>query len=50
MTAICDDTTFSQEDFDFAKGIFDAIGKTRVLPERLFDGVIAISGSSPESS
>ena len=47
MTAICDDTTFSQEDFDFAKGIFDAVGKTRVLPERLFDGVIAISGSSP---
>ena len=47
MTAICDDTTFSQEDFDFAKGIFDAIGKTRVLPERLFDGVIAISSSSP---
>ena len=23
------------------------MGKTRVLPERLFDGVIAISGSSP---
>ena len=47
MTALCDDTTFSQDDFDFAKGIFDAVGKTRVLPERLFDGVIAISGSSP---
>ena len=47
MTAICDETTFSQEDFDYAKGIFDAVGKTRVLPERLFDGVIAISGSSP---
>ena len=47
MTAICDDTTFSQEDFDFAKGIFDAVGKTKVLPERLFDGVVAISGSSP---
>ena len=47
MTAICDDTTFSQEDFDFAKGIFDSVGKTRVLPERLFDGVVAISGSSP---
>lgn len=47
MTALCDDTTFSQEDFDFAKGIFDALGKTRVLPERLFDGVTAISGSSP---
>ena len=47
MTAICDETTFTQEDFDYAKGIFDAIGKTRVLPERLFDGVTAISGSSP---
>lgn len=47
MTAICDETTFTQEDFDFAKGIFDAVGKTKVLPERLFDGVIAISGSSP---
>ena len=47
MTAICDDTTFSQEDFDFACGIFNAVGKTKVLPERLFDGVTAISGSSP---
>ncbi len=47
MTAICDDTTFSQEDFDYARGIFNAIGKTKVLPERLFDGVTAISGSSP---
>lgn len=47
MTAICEDTTFDQDDFDFAKGIFDAVGRTVVLPERLFDGVIAISGSSP---
>ena len=47
MTALCDESTFSKEDFEYAKGIFDAIGKTRVLPERLFDGVVAISGSSP---
>lgn len=47
MTALCDQTTFSKEDFDYAKGIFDSIGKTKVLPERLFDGVVAISGSSP---
>jgi len=47
MTALCDETTFSQNDFEFAKGIFDAVGKTKVLPERLFDGVTAISGSSP---
>lgn len=47
MTALCDDTTFTDENFRFAKGIFDAVGRTAVLPERLFDGVIAISGSSP---
>lgn len=47
MTAVCDESDFNQEDFDFAKAIFDAVGRTVVLPERLFDGVIAISGSSP---
>lgn len=47
MTALCDDTTFTKDDFDFAKGIFDAVGRTVVLPEHLFDGVVAISGSSP---
>ena len=47
MTALCDNTTFSKEDFNYAKGIFDSIGKTIVLPERLFDGVVAVSGSSP---
>lgn len=47
MTALCDNTTFSKEDFNYAKGIFDSIGKTKVLPERLFDGVVAVSGSSP---
>lgn len=47
MTAICEDTTFSEEDLEFAKGIFDSVGRTVMLPERLFDGVIAISGSSP---
>jgi len=47
MTAICDDTTFSKDDFNYAKGIFDSVGKTKVLPERLFDGVVAVSGSSP---
>lgn len=47
MTALCEETDFNQVDFDFAKGIFDSVGRTVVLPERLFDGVIAISGSSP---
>ena len=47
MTILCDESTFSEEDFRFAKGIFDSVGKTKVLPERLFDGVIALSSSSP---
>ena len=47
MTALCDDSNFSKEDFAFAKGIFDAVGRTVILSERLFDGVIAISGASP---
>lgn len=47
MTAMCEDTTFSENDFAFAKNLFEAVGRTVVLPERLFDGVIAISGSSP---
>lgn len=47
MTALCNETTFSPSDFEFAQGIFDAVGRTIVLPEYLFDGVIAISGSSP---
>lgn len=47
MTAICDETTFCAEDFEFAKGIFDSVGKTKILPERLFDAAIAISSSSP---
>lgn len=47
MTALCDDSTFSEDDFNYARGIFDACGRTIVLPERLFDGVVAISGSSP---
>ena len=47
MTAICDETTFTREDFEFAKSIFDSVGRTVVLPEQLMDGVIAVSGSSP---
>ena len=47
MTALCEEHTLSEEDFSFAQGIFEALGRTVVLPERLFDGVTALSGSSP---
>lgn len=47
MTALCEQTTFNEADFAFARGIFDAVGKTVIVREQLFDGVIALSGSSP---
>ena len=47
MTAVCAEHTLSPEDFEFARGIFDAMGRTAVLHEAQFDGATAISGSSP---
>ena len=47
MTAICSETTFSDADVAFAKQIFGAVGRIAVVPEKQFDGVIAVSGSSP---
>ena len=39
--------TLSAADLAYAQGIFDAIGETAVIDEKLFDGFIAVSGSSP---
>lgn len=47
MTALCAEHSFDETSFSFAKGLFEAVGKVTVLPERLFDGFIAVSGSSP---
>ncbi len=47
MTVLCSETSLTADELAFARGIFDALGKTALLPERMFDGVIAVSGSSP---
>jgi len=47
MTAIIDSHTLDEETFTFVRGLFDSIGRTTLLPERLIEGFIAISGSSP---
>ena len=47
MTAICEEHTFSKPHFDFVMQLFSAVGRVAVVPEKLFDGVIAVSGSSP---
>lgn len=47
MTALCLEHTMTEDDYTFAKGIFDSLGRTVELHEKMFDGVIALSGSSP---
>lgn len=47
FTAICEETTFDEESFSLSKKLFQALGEVSVFPERLFDAVIAVSGSSP---
>ena len=47
MTALCAEYTLSAEDYAFIEKMFQAVGRVVVLPERMFDGVIAVCGSSP---
>jgi len=47
MTVLCEENTLNPEDFLWAKQLFSTLGEAEVLPERLFDAVIAVSGSSP---
>ena len=47
MTALCAEYTLSAEDYAFIEKVFQAVGRVVVLPERMFDGVIAVCGSSP---
>ena len=47
FTALCEDTSFTKEDLDWAKALFETLGKVAVLPERLFDAIVAVSGSAP---
>lgn len=47
FTALCEDTSFAAEDLNWAKALFGTLGQVAVLPERLFDAVIAVAGSAP---
>lgn len=47
MTALCTETGLSEKDFDWARQLFGTLGMVQEVPERLFDAVIAVSGSSP---
>lgn len=47
LTALCEENTFGKASFGWAKELFGTLGAVQVLPERLFDAVVAVSGSSP---
>ena len=46
-TAICEEHTFNKAALAWSKELFSTLGMVQVLPERLFDAVVAVSGSSP---
>lgn len=47
FTALCEETSFSKDDLAWVKSLFDSLGSAAILPERLFDAIIGVSGSSP---
>ena len=47
MTAACPNAQVTKEDLDRALSILSAFGKVEVVPERLMDVVVSVSGSSP---
>lgn len=47
ITALCPDATVSEQEIQDVCGLFRGFGKAEVVPERLMDAVVAVSGSSP---
>jgi len=47
VLALCEETTLTAEDFVWAQKLFGTLGIVQIIPERLMDAVIAVSGSSP---
>lgn len=47
LTALCAETTLDDASFGWAQKMFATLGMVQIVPERLMDAVIAVSGSSP---
>ncbi len=47
MTALCPSPEVTEDELTSVKTIFDAVGKTVVLPEKLMDAYTSLAGSSP---
>ena len=47
MTAACPNRYVTDEEKDYALELLGAFGRVEIVPERLIDAVVAVSGSSP---
>lgn len=47
MTAACPNQFITEEDRKYALEILGAFGKVEIVPEKIMDAVVAVSGSSP---
>lgn len=47
LSALCEETSLDAESFVWAQRLFGTLGVVQIVPERLIDAVIAVSGSSP---
>ena len=47
MTAACANDSVTEEELKYAVSILEAFSKVEVIPERLMDVVVSVSGSSP---
>ena len=47
ITAVCPNELVSDEQLEQVLGLLESCGRAQVVPERLMDAVVAVSGSSP---
>lgn len=47
MTVMCSAAPVSDDEFNNVRALFDAVGETEVLDEKLLNAVVSVSGSSP---
>lgn len=47
MTAVCPNANISEEDLDLVRGLLESFGRAELLPEKLINAFVGVSGSSP---
>lgn len=47
MTVLCKSDSVTEEEFSYVRKLFDTLGKTMELPEKLMSASVAVNGSGP---